>query len=87
MKYVALLAFAVFAWYELRPTPATSVVVPQNPLGLPTAPPNPSVAENSSILSQAQTGTGLFNNPSGLGSNLPATLQAIRNNSYGLRVD
>jgi hypothetical protein len=81
MKWIALLVFAAFAWYELKPD-AQSVVVPDNPQGLPTAPPNPSVGANSSVLSNAETGDGLFGNPSGLGNNLPATLQALQATRY-----
>jgi hypothetical protein len=81
-QYIALGIFAVFAWYELRPSPTQLVSVPQNPLGLATAPPNPSVGENSSVLNNAETGVGLFNNPSGLGNNLPATLQALQATRY-----
>jgi hypothetical protein len=70
MKWIALAVLAVFAWWELRPdAPATTVAVPQNPLGLPTAPPAPSVANNSSVLTPAQSGFGLFGNPTGLGNN------------------
>jgi hypothetical protein len=69
MKWFALAVLAAFAWWELRPEPESTVAVPQNPLGIPTAPPAPSVGANSSVLSPSQTGSGLFGNPTGLGNN------------------
>jgi hypothetical protein len=72
-QYIILAVLAAVVYYEFRrmdaANAAVSVPVPQNPLGIATAPPNPSVSNNSSVLSSAQSGTGLFNNPSGLGNN------------------
>ena len=70
-KYIVLAIFAVFVYYELIYTKpvATTVTVPQNPLGIATAPPSPSVAANSSVLSPSQSGYGFFGNPTGLGNN------------------
>ena len=67
--YIALAVLAAFVWYELRPSPSTTVAAIPNALGIATASPAPSVGANSSLLSQAQSGAGLFNNPSGLGNN------------------
>lgn len=77
-EYLVLALFAVFAWYELldnMPAIATGTTSPNvnNPLsnidegGSPTV--GPTSQTNGTTLSQAQTGGGLFGNPTGLGSN------------------
>ena len=69
IQYVILAVLAAFVWYEFRGSPTVSSVGTPNALGVPTAPPAASVAANSPVLSQAQTGAGLFDSASGLGNN------------------
>jgi hypothetical protein len=87
-KYLILAVLAAFVWYEFRSTPTVSSVGTPNELGVPTAAPAASVAANSPVLSQAQTGAGLFNNASGLGNNplptseLGQTLTELQDGTY-----
>jgi hypothetical protein len=78
MQYVILAVLAAFVWYEFRGSPTVSSVSTPNALGVPTAPPAASVAANSPLLSQAQTGAGLFDNAAGLGNN-PAPTSELGN--------
>ncbi len=73
-KIIVVIAVAVGALlvYEefLAPAPASAVITP-NALGIPTAPP-----VIASTLATSQSGSGLFANVAGLGSN-PAGLPAV----------